>query len=1602
VKSIRKCCLVSVSLALLLTCFWSSKAFALDPTFMRNGEAYLSIGAANGQIMEGIYRLSDPEGALGGTYPKFLFKEDEIRNFAVDINRNVFTLSDPKASAIGAGFMLKRQVLDNTGVLGISPKEGKFSTTGVTSESPPAISGNVTEVLADWGYHAFIHADHRGSASHGNTLNANVYRTMDSTRGANATRYAFRNWSGSSTWTRFYCLQGKETTAPASPREYLPHFGSSNQNLVLPHYTGKKWYEIPNGAWYSSWRAKAGTTSHYYQCYRDFATGTQKEWRLVEFNPTNALSTNYTRKARAPFATTYEMHFARSVLAGCLDGCGGSSGSAKTSGSTMTFDAAFMPFSNAGKPDVTVYSYSRTDGTGNYSLDYQKGSRTFTMKTFGSGAGVGKNDTRWIGASKGPTASSGTECDYVYFLGTSQIQSWIPQISNQNITAVSVSNQWNEEGGIIFAFNKTDNQIIKFKLHPISGALADYTTINVSNLMTSMKANSTIDDIAADGFGNLYISLTYPSSNPSYDVPKAFGWTYNDAHNYAKVGEADTGESDIRFYFKIDYRKSVRKVSAMGEPLEEVGAAKIATREYYRDVTIPTGRISELPAKATMPNNNMEAIVKDMRIRESNFIASSMAPITATSKLAIINAPTPPEVKTLGGNRSYLDIIGAYDQYPTPDKLNHSTRQDQQPRRSRTNLNLSTLYYFMVENYPLPEAVQNPNVNADYDKDGRRSGFVSSIIDAEPSAGKIRYIWNLWMVRDHQGNPCVPPNPSNPDNSTSSYFSVFYSPIPARYVLTCKVEYDWYDYNTVKFGQTIKDWEKDFAKNGGKKTSWAFASAEGLDASGYPIVANSSNRLTTILNELFADYKGTDKASAISSIHSSIMAQDKKLFKATDAYTDYYLAMEGVVATGTTAPSEDPTEVARVQRCNPPSSKVTAAGNWHPTGNGIMDPKEGYHGIAAEQTYYWRLDVASQSIFFEDLTKADAYKYLADKLTNKDEKAYFVNAKSDFRFVRNGSDLRWDGKSELGLEATLRYPTANKSGYETYPLTGEVKEGTEGGKKFRYFELKAGTLPPTDPYVGELSIKLNRMFYYDMYVFDDKGNQLMKNPITLPKMLTIEGKTNVMVIDSTPPRLVFSETKPNQLYGETGKKLTTAGNGQSADKLSFIMSDNNPWEAISSVTPHKDFKNTNIAYNKTRIANITNENASFNLKPVFNNVNRFFRVFYEVSDDDAKKKSESKYIPGWGIDPDTITADRPQGTALKGITATSDLIEDTTAYNKLYTELNLLLPFDKLGENGAIRIPSNYANNTPGYGPLKFYFEGSDSSGNRIPRRDLNVVLHVRDTLRPMPYGEIVEYKYNNIAYIPGVELDMSASAKMQRIPTWYQDFKDATRKHDTVYDKEDDNKALWTADAQTGKIGLYGNKELYALPYLNASDNVVSLTKTKFNAKIAPMVASITPGNISVEDNVEVVIKAGAIDNAGGAMSKLTVKHFDLNGSQKTATVNYPSSWTEEGVKYESTQVDPNRAVRLVFREHVAITGADGKKEAQTDFPLGIPIIIEAKDNAKTWDTYPDAKHNDNDFEWGELKDGIINSNIRTFKTTLPVYGTRLEIRTIDKYRSK
>lgn len=1558
---------------LILSVFaFTEPVFAqLKAEYMRNGEVYLYIGKDSAPHARGMWRLNDPEGIqLAGQYfPQILpnIGNSVLRDFTVDINRNVYTLSDPDQSTIGDNFMIKRQVLDS--------------------------SGGITTLNADRGCHAYIHYDHRNKYTNIGVHGAatTIYRTGPAD---NSLRPVRNNWGGS--WSYFKARQGQATTAPASPNDYLPK--GYNSTLTLKYYPGKKWYIIPNGAWYSSWKHRKGC-GWYYQVFADRVSGTQYDWRLISWQPKNIRASSYSSNPQGPFATTYDMVVKRATLAGCLDGCGGSSGSGGVEMGEMIFSAAFMPFAdNAGNPKVRTYAYSRAVGSPNYDISASAGANSFTA--IGNPVGIGSaNDTEWIGVSM-----QNRNKDFLYYMGNSVFRRWLNN-SSLDIKAVTVSNQWNQEGGIIFGFDASNNSIRRVRVDASENVVFE-TIILSEDILGNINADlkSQIDDIAADGFGNLFLSLTYPSSNPHFDVPKAFGWTNNRAVSFVLESTSE-GKGYGKLHFPdVVYRKSVWCLSSVGRPPEEMGSVEIARRAYVKDLAMPTAGWDELSAIGPLPADIDPIIASWTSADAGSFVSYFQgSPINlkgaGSSKLAVINAPTPPQVLSLNNKKSYLDIIGPYPDrnppIPVPDITNRSTNQDDPnfPRGSSSNLDLGKLYFYMVENYPIPEAPQDPNVDSDYDGDGRSGGFISTIVNTDPEIAnpRIRYVWNTWLVRDQHGEPVIPPIPSNTTDSVSTYFTAFYAPIAGKYIITCKVEYDWYDYDQMAFGTTIDDWKA----NPVVIKESALPSAATLDASGNPKAEWATNRIKTIVADFFSDFNTTGHPNYDPAKYSTIMKSMTD--NIVDGF-DFY-AMEPVVATGSVPELKNVFEIARIQRCNPGNANVPALdSHWEPKGSNI-NPSDGYHGLRAGSPYRWRIDIASQAIFFDELSNTPGlpsyssnpnhtlytyYNFLAQKLEDPKQPDYYVGGNKDFRFNRTGEDIKWQANSQVTINAYIEYPMPDKNGNVTYirydvPNTDVKIETTNlptGKAKFAYVTLPGDALPPTDPFVATLSIEISRGFNYDMYLYGKDGNLMMSRPIPLPKFLTVTGQASIMVIDTETPKIVFNRTSPNQIYGNTGEDVLP-GINSNPSHLELTIMDNNPWEGLPVASHHK-YKITNVKDNKTVTANLEKAGASaHNLKPVFNNATRFVEISYETALINAKRNitlSQSDYAPGWGRKESDLLTYLSKSETLKGLDSPAiSYVAD--ANERIFTSsFHFKQPIDKLGPAAtSMRLPINYANNTPGYRPYKFFIEAMDSSGNHLEQKELNLVLHVRDVLPPNPYGIVREFKANTFARFPNLNVVASDTVDDN---DWINNYINKT----TFPGGFVDTRSQWAANS-LGVIANTGGFVLTSLP--RVSDNIGALRANTFNPEI---VRTVTPGHIIVEDNVEVLLSAGASDNAGQAFASMTYRLFDLTGTEVPRAVGTTNTWNSPGVSSNdvfSTRIDS----RAIFRESTDIT-----------FPISVPIEISAQDNALTWDNYDNYSHTETSFTWGTLKKGTSAPNSRTFKTTLPVYGSELHIRTIDR----
>ena len=1159
------------------------------------------------------------------------------------------------------------------------------------------------------------------------------------------------------------------------------------------------------------------------------------------------------------------------------------------------------------------------------------------------------------------------------------------------------------------------------------------------------KSNSPIDDIKADGFGSLFFALSHPSKNISDYDPRNY-FKLNDAiYLHVPDWTVEEGKINGNLIFRQEYGKAVYERNIYDGSVKEIGKKNYAERHYNVSFSIAEKGMYELRDSGSLPHGNVEAILAswpstigndDKKIDWRDFAYGSLGIFydynfgdPGKAQLSVINVPTPPQVHSLNGKSSYLDIIGPYTDIPLPDTINRNTNQKMgliSP--APKTLNPDQLYFYMVENYPLTDGAQNPNSQEDWDNDGRMGGFISSLVSPESSSkgGRVFYRWRTWMVEDCYGkmvspakaSPKITP-PTYPSSTGQNYYQYFYSPIPGKYILTCQVAYDWYDYDLLDFGDTIADLPKI------KRTN---AKAIPVSSVGFTLDSRASQLDRIIARPEF-----------------KFMAASRTAYL-NDILPDNTYAAIPIVVSGSAPPNPDMYELARIQRCDDGGANNPKNDNhWYPKGS-ASQPSGGYHGIESGKTYHWRVDVASQSNLFFDISKSNntSKNYVAKMLLDS-KSPFFVNTKPNFVFKNDVGDLAWDGDT-ISVSAYLEYKVPDGKGsfkIERYDWKqdGEPELIIKAEDKNKPIILTTnGDFPPTDPYDADMVITMTRWFTYEMQSYLPDGTYQMTS--TIPKLMKIVAKTKLMIMDMEKPKILYAKTTPNNLFGNTGEALK-AGVGPSGRKnpkdITFSMYDNNPWEAVDNVvgiTNPTTYKN-NYKWNRS-LKNKAAPTSQYNLKPIFaKKLNRRALLTFESAKriTDPKKGPFGMYKKGMASDPEMGALDfsdygpyahqfAAPGTSHLIVTDQSSSYKNPVSGMNIYrAEIDYRMAISHIVLNQYNTIPKGYANNTDGYiifadkaktikkdiKPYKFYLMLSDSSGNylkvsdRDPKRpdddtpiplELNLVLNVKDTIPPIPSGVLHEKKNGSTSYFP-VKSSLAQMDKKKPDYNYYAgNFVNSIFNEDPALVNTDLDLGVelaenWLPDPNVdGKNGVEGYINKVKVPRRNyqalksLGDEIVK------NFSDGGLVAQIENGLSPsyIEDNVEFTIKPEVCDNAGEATAVLTYKYLDQMGDERPRTVN--CKWTSncEAAIASSTSEDLG-----VFRA------------SPNDYPLAIPVKIYAKDNSRDWDYYTSGQLSNpmdpwSDWTWNKPYFGNPVGNERTFRTTIPVYGSKLIIRTLDK----
>lgn len=1720
---------------ILLVSVWFSPCLLLASEnlakeYERNGEVYIAVSHESDRRrppqyhpLSWIYRLNDPAGELGSpSFPQSLIRASEskaVNSLVVDLNRTIFTLSDPDVKPISDEYKLIRQVLDHSfevdkdkARLWSDPADYTYwSSHGV--KSLPLLKSKLSEPASDYGRHAYPHHDSR-------TLGRGtpVYRTVI---------------DGGSRKSHLHNLvtikQGDKVSAPSDPVSHMPditrssiffdgtcpcgqkHYDDEGNKIkdftteelamiakyALPPFDGKAWYEIPNNAWYGLWKVNPRRKG--YIVYTDRVTGDQLEWKKHEWRPKNSSCSFYSRTSSSddPYTITYDAKLVREIRNGCLDSCSTGVGSLDIKEPPMICHSAFMPYSkNPGvttDTDVRVYTYKRSEGRsdGNLSLEGTPppgGREEYPVTDNGKVLkdGHNKNDVKWIGVSRGKGGK-----DYVYYLGNSNIAYLCGQssnlsssfvVDNMDIKAVSVSNQWDEEGGIIFAYNQFKGGNQKPKIYEIKMRGKNMPYFNSRDLSSALanigtSSDAEIDELAADGFGRLFLSMTYPSKQPKLSDPEDMKLDLSKAYKCKTPTSA--GDTTGTFYFKVPYRKSVWMLAYKGKPDEEVGSVKLGEVEFTRQVDMPKAAWNKV---ISSPPTSWQTIYDEAKADGG---ITSMEPFQISSnvsadlsmfdsKLAVINAPTPPQVYSLYGKKSYIDILGVYtmNDFPKPKPDMYDTGQFEAMGKLKDpgNISLAELYFFMVDNYPLGTGVQNPNAKPDNDGDGRVSGFVSTIKTNPDNALRpieVDYRWKIWKVMDtyvvngKETRKVVDPPELYMDSA--DYFSVLYSLATEGYIITCVASCSFYDYTTVLPGQTYSDW---MATNPLKShmaipTASQLAFAPGMQ----PLREDPGVRVKKLLAKIYSSPNNSLEPAAlqgnkeINSVASQILAGDE----------GQWAAVEYAMTSGKVVLDPGPM-VFQLERCDHKNS-INNNDAWFKSQP--VDPNnnsDDYHGVLPDHKYMWRVDVDHQAMYFDDLQNQNSpyYKDLVKKLTDPNSDMY-VNADPACRFDP-GNNLYWDPAPPT-VNAYMDYKTikkdANGNAYEevlTMPINQanqQLSIGTDSStvpaRQFAY--VGTDNLPITDPYEGVITVEMRRMLYYESYLYYPDGSLITNTPLKLPIPVSVYSKGKVVVIDPSPSSILYSKTETGNSAG-SGAPAAGSGfaNGSPIGKyqiagitnqplsgtISFTVEDSNIWEyrnqdAGDAIQPHKDCvvggSDDSVVVNKPKIANLRKglgDANTNNLRPVFSNERRYVRLRTNMGDYSINNDT-------WIITPpanDVVmpvsgsSANSSAGTGWKeymyygdkgsinqgGINGIDIVGRDFAIENSssaLYKPPARLKFNADLSRFGLV-VPGNYANNTPGYEPYKFSIEVCDSSGNVLEERPLNAVVQVADNIPPYPYFTVKEFKSGNLVRVPGLKVNnvepQAGTSIGNSSDPWFKAFVGNVMMNPSDYPKGTvlpyDMRGEWVSDPSTGQLfsvppvsgSSVFRKDAYALPFINSS--IVPLYADTYTQGFVGLNPNpvIPPGNLIVEDNVEVIFNVGASDNSGAAEASIEVKYFDLSGVEKTMSIEKDNLWQSPGTGSTgmASYASGVRGHRVLFRR--------GRGNNAVTFPMVIPVVVKTKDNARTHSYYKDgcaggSEHGDDwDGKWGAWVPGQNSSNERVFKSSIPVFGSSMDIRTLDK----
>jgi len=601
------------------------------------------------------------------------------------------------------------------------------------------------------------------------------------------------------------------------------HFGHKDPVKLGAKSLGNNWYLVPNGSKYHSYDPAPMTSSFRRRAGQAYFIHTEtQQTKSQEFHLLRWSQGMTDPKDEGTKASSIEKKIHRHRINGCHDGCTAGQGDQDISSTPYITKVIRSTFGN-------FYVFKRP-------VNSSQGTLTKNNQNWTDVIGYLNDISTEFLACSSKDGNQFASNDWVYLLGNRIIKEWLKQgsggsidTSKVNIEEVAVSDQWWQDGGIVFALDRGNNIIWKFVRDERGGNHAPPVAI---------PAHSNINSIATDGFGNLYFARTYrePLATASQmTVSKAYDvkwYEKNPAKGYAE-GVAYFKQKVAKGIFMINYYSGVE--SQVGKK----DAFLIGYNTYTRAVTCQP---------YTNPNDLKDR--SKWKLHGSYNLVGKDCAIEIPTEIAVINLASPPKVE--GFLPAHIDIDGPYRAIATgPNAGMLVAYSDSNPADPDCfkKYEEGKVYFFKAENEPIPDIniINNPkanravntvanvneieNVSANHmvDKYGKKSGGAKAYTwkGGFPSSIDFTTLKFKWVVKqykdrymlqeeiDNKNNPNYKPREFNPpkvvyDPGWSQFSTLGIALDGGEYEIELQAQYKWFDYNQLKFGAMASE---RFSKN---------------------------------------------------------------------------------------------------------------------------------------------------------------------------------------------------------------------------------------------------------------------------------------------------------------------------------------------------------------------------------------------------------------------------------------------------------------------------------------------------------------------------------------------------------------------------------------------------------------------------------------------------------------------------------------------------------------------------------------------------------------------------------------------------------------------